>query len=231
VSASPPPLSRNGLAPGLALVLDMDGVLIDSNPAHREAWTRFNRRYGLDTTPAMLERMYGRRNDDIVRDFFGPALTPQEVAARGAEKEELYRQMVANRIEEFLVPGVRGFLQRYRGAPLALASNAEPENVRFVLDTARLTPYFRVVLDGHQVTRPKPDPEIYRRAAELLGVPAPDCIAFEDSHSGVQAARAAGMRVIGLRTTYGNLPGAGLCVDNFQSGELDSWLAAQARVV
>ena len=79
-----------------------------------------------------------------------------------------------------------------------MASNAEPENVHFVIDRARLGGYFRVVLDGHQVSRPKPDPEIYLRAAELLGVAAPNCLVFEDSHSGVDAARAAGMRVIGL---------------------------------
>jgi HAD superfamily hydrolase (TIGR01509 family) len=209
----------------------MDGVLVDSNPVHRQAWVQFNRRYGLETTAAMLDRMYGKRNDDIVRDYFGSGLPAEVVAARGAEKEQLYRQLVASRIEEILVPGLRGFLQRYRSAPMAVASNAEPENVHFVIDRAGLGACFQVVLDGHQVSRPKPDPEIYLRAAALLGVAAPNCLVFEDSHSGVEAARAAGMRVIGLCTTYGNLPGAGICVDNFQSGDLDTWLAAQVRTV
>jgi beta-phosphoglucomutase family hydrolase len=223
--------SRDGLAAGLALIFDMDGVLVNSNPVHRQAWVRFNSRYGVQTSGAMLEWMYGKRNDDIVRHFFGDRLTPQEVVARGAAKEELYRQMIDGGVEEILVPGVRRFLRRHARTPLAVASNAEPENVRFVIDRAHLGDYFRVVLDGHQVSRPKPDPEIYLRAAELLGVAAPNCLVFEDSHSGVQAARAAGMRVIGLRTTYDNLPGAGICVDNFKSGELDTWLAAQARAV
>jgi beta-phosphoglucomutase family hydrolase len=215
----------------LALIFDMDGVLVDSNPVHREAWVRFNRRYGLETTGAMLERMYGRRNDHIVRDFFGAGLAPEEVAARGAEKERLYREMIAGRIEEILAPGLRNFLDRHAGTPLAVASNAEPENVHFVIDQARLGAYFQVVLDGHQVRRPKPDPEIYLRAAELLGVAASGCVVFEDSHSGVQAARAAGMQVIGLRTTYDNLPGAGICVDNFESGDIGVWLAARVRAV
>ena len=223
--------SRHGLAAGLALIFDMDGVLVDSNPVHRDAWVRFNLRYGVETTAAMLERMYGKRNDDIVRDFFGDGLAPEEVAARGAQKEQLYREMVGSRIEEILVPGLRPFLDRYSGTPMAVASNAEPENVRFVLDRAKLADYFQVVLDGHQVSRPKPDPEVYLRAAELLGVAPSNCIVFEDSHSGVQAARAAGMRVIGLRTTYGNLPGAEICVDNFLSGVLDTWLETQARAV
>lgn len=225
------PPSADGLAAGLALVFDMDGVLVNSNPVHRQAWVRFNLRYGVQTSEAMLERMYGKRNDDIVRDFFGDRLTPEEVAARGAAKEQLYRELIGGRIEEILVPGLRRFLDRYARAPLAVATNAEPENVRFVIDRAKLGDYFRVVVDGHQVGRPKPDPEVYLRAAELLGVAPPNCLVFEDSHSGVAAAQAAGMRVVGLRTTYGNLPGASICVDNFRDGELDTWLAAQARAV
>ncbi len=230
-SASPRSPASSPLTPGLALIFDMDGVLIDSNPLHREAWTEYNRRYGVQTTPAMLERMYGKRNDDIVRDYFGESLSAEEVHRRGAEKEKLYREMVGGRVEQVLVRGIRNFLERYRQAPMALASNAEPPNVQFLLDRAGLRPYFRVVLDGSQVSRPKPDPEIYRLAATRLGVDPVNCIVFEDSLSGVQAALAAGMRVIGLCTTYGNLPGASICVDNFESGDLGSWLAAQQLAV
>jgi beta-phosphoglucomutase family hydrolase len=226
-----PPQQEPGgpLAEGLALIFDMDGVLVDSNPVHREAWIQFNRRYGIETTDAMLERMYGKHNADIVRDYFGPDLNIDEMVARGAEKEALYREIVAYRIEEVLVRGLRQFLEKYRPAPMAVASNAEPENVHFVLERAAVGEYFRVVMDGHQVSRPKPDPEIYLRVAAQLGVEPANCIVFEDSHSGVAAARAAGMRVIGICTTYGNLPGVAISVDNFESGELDTWLRAQVR--
>jgi len=219
------------LADGLALIFDMDGVIIDSNPLHRQAWAAFNRRYGLETTAAMLEGMYGRRNDQIVRDFFGENLPAGEVAARGAAKEEIYREMLASRIEETLVPGLRAFLERYRGAPMAVATNAEPENVNFVLDRAGLRSYFQVVVDGHQVKHPKPHPEIYRRAAALLETAPANCIVLEDSLTGVAAARAAGMRVIGLGTTHVNLPGADIMSDNFCNGTLTSWLTAQKRAV
>jgi beta-phosphoglucomutase family hydrolase len=218
------------LAPGLALIFDMDGVLIDSNPVHRKAWEIFNRRFGLETTEAMHQSMYGKRNDEIVRDFFGE-LPPGEVFSRGAEKEKLYREMIAGRVESLLVPGLCSFLETYREAPMAVASNAEPENVAFILDEGGLRRYFRVVLDGHQVHNPKPNPEIYLRAAEGLETEPRNCIVFEDSHSGVAAARAAGMRVIGLCTTHGYLPGTDLNVDNFMSGELSPWLAAQSRAV
>lgn len=215
------------LEPGLGLIFDMDGVIVDSNPAHRQAWAAYNRSFGLETTEAMQRRMYGKRNDEIIRDFFGPDLPVEEVMRRGADKEKLYRQMIAGQVEQMLVPGIRQFLARYRAAPLAMATNAEPENVDFLLDETGLRRFFRVVVDGHQVRLPKPAPEIYLRAAGLLGVAPANVIVFEDSHAGVAAAQAAGARVVGLCTTEVNLPGAGLCIDNFHSGELPLWLAGQ----
>jgi len=220
--------SSHLLADGLALIFDMDGVLLDSNPLHREAWTAFSRRYGVQTTEEMLVRMYGRRNDEIVRDFFGESLSDEEVFARGAAKERLYREMLAEKVEEVLVPGLRPFLEIYRKFPLAVASNAEPENIDFLLDKAGLRGYFRMIVDGHQVSRPKPDPEIYLLTAKKLGISPANCIVFEDSHYGVEAARRAGMRIVGVSTTHGNLPGTGICVDNFQDGELNAWLAGQS---
>jgi beta-phosphoglucomutase family hydrolase len=215
----------------IALIFDMDGVIVDSNGMHRASWEAFNRRYGLETTDEMHLRMYGKRNDQIVRDFFGDAISVAEVDLRGRAKEQLYREMMVGRTEELLVPGLRGFLERHRDLPMAVASNAEPENVAFILDELRLRPYFRVLVDGHQVHNPKPHPDVYLRAAELLNIAPADCVVFEDSHSGVAAAVAAGMRVVGLRTTFDNLPGTLFTTDNFQNGELDSWLLAQMRSV
>jgi beta-phosphoglucomutase family hydrolase len=215
----------------IALIFDMDGVIVDSNPMHRESWVAFNRRYGLETTEEMHQRMYGRRNDQIVRDFYGDGITVEEVDARGRAKEQLYREMMAGRTEEVLVPGLRAFLERHRDLPMGVASNAEPENVAFVLDEAGLRPYFRAVVDGHQVHNPKPHPDVYLRAAELLETEPANCIVFEDSYSGAAAAVAAGMRVIGICTTYVNLPGTILTIDNFLSEDLESWLQAQLRSV
>ena len=214
----------------LALIFDMDGVIVDSNPVHRQAWEHFNLRYGLQTTEEMHLRMYGRRNDQIVRDYFGDHLSDEEVAARGRAKEALYREMIADRIEEMLVPGLRAFLERYLELPMAVASNAEPENVDFLLDRAGLRRYFRAVVDGHQASNPKPHPDVYLLAAQLLDVSPSRCIVFEDSPSGAIAGAKAGMRVIGLRTTYVNLPEVVLTVDNFMSGELNEWVQAQFRL-
>jgi HAD superfamily hydrolase (TIGR01509 family) len=205
----------------------MDRVIVDSNPVHRTAWAIYNRRFGIETNDAMQQRMYGKRNDEIVRDFLGPHLTSAEVCAHGAAKERIYRELMAGSLDQALVPGVREFLERYAGAPFALATNAEPENVDFVLDTTGLRRYFHVVIDGNQVRMPKPDPEIYLQAAGRLRTPPPDCIVFEDSLPGLAAARTAGMRTVGVTTTHAILPEADLAIDNFQSTELDKWLLRQ----
>ena len=222
--------SSGRLDPRLALIFDMDGVVIDSNPAHREVWAAFNRRFGLETTEAMLQRMYGKRNDEIVRDFFGEHLSDQEVARRGAAKERLYRETIAGRVEQMLVPGLKAFLREHDGARMAVATNAEPENVALVLDQGGIRPYFQVIVDGHQVRKPKPDPEIYRQASQKLGVAEANCIVFEDSKSGVQAARDAGMRIVGVLTTEDNLPYVNICANNFLSENLGTWLAGQQPV-
>jgi HAD superfamily hydrolase (TIGR01509 family) len=208
----------------------MDGVLIDSNPLHREAWKIFNRRFGVETTEAMLQSMYGKRNDEIVIQFFGD-LPADEVARRGADKERLYREMIGKEIENFLVPGIRNFLESYRDIPMAVASNAEPENVAFVLQSARLEEYFRVTVDGSQVKNPKPHPDVYLQAAERLGVEPRNCVVFEDSFSGVEAALAARMRVIGLRTTHGYLPGTVFTIDNFKNGDISGWMRAHTLAI
>lgn len=211
-----------------ALLFDMDGVIVDSNPLHRESWAEYNRRQGVDTTEAMQQRMYGKRNDMIVRDYLGQHLTDAEVFAHGAAKEKLYREMLGPRLNETLVPGLREFLERHPAMPKAVASNAERANIEFILQKAGLAPFFEVVVDGQQVVNPKPYPDVYLRAAELLGVAPDHCVVLEDSHGGVAAGLAAGMRVIGITTTYKDLPGASLLVRDFADPVLERWLQRAA---
>ena len=205
----------------------MDGVVVDSNPLHRVAWEEHNRRHGLETTEDMHRRMYGKRNDEIVRDFFGVALSDEQVFAHGTAKEELYRELMKSRIADALVPGVRGFLERHHGIPAAVATNAEPANVDFILGETGLRPYFQAIVNGRQVRNPKPHPEVFLRAADLLGIAPEYCVVFEDSHAGVRAGLAAGMRVVGLSTTHDDLQDVSLTIRNFNDPALESWLVQQ----
>ena len=214
------------LAPGLSLIFDLDGVLVDSMPLHTLAWQRYLESAGIP--PDHLEaRMHGRRNDEIVRDFFGAHTDPLAVFEHGAAKERLFREMMLPHLREHLVPGAAAFLARARNAPIALATNGEPANVNFVLDGAGLRPYFRAVVDGTQVRHPKPAPDVYLRAAELLATEPRNCIVFEDSPVGIQAARDAGARVVGILTHATSLDRVELAIPDFLSTELPRWLAGQ----
>lgn len=207
-----------------ALIFDMDGVIVDSNPWHRTAWEEYNRGFGVEMTAEMQQRMYGKRNAELIREFFGRHLDDAEVFAHGAAKESLYREMMKPHLMDALVPGIREFLDRHRDLALAVATNAEPPNVNFVLDDTGLRSFFRVVVNGHEVTHPKPHPEIYLRVADALGVTPADCVVFEDSHTGVESALAAGMQVVGLSTTHDDLAGVALLIPDFSDPALEAWL-------
>ncbi len=213
------------------LVFDLDGVIVDSNPVHVEAWAGYLESHGRRLPPCAGRLIFGRRNDEIVRDFFGADLREEVIVAHGAAKEALYREMMRPQLRERLVPGVEAFLMRHSGVPMALASNAERANVEFVLEGAGLRTFFTAVLDGGRVGRPKPFPDIYLEAARLLGVHPADCIVFEDSEAGIQAARAAGARVVGLRTTHRDLGGVDLAIRDFLDPELELWLKVQGLVL
>ncbi len=218
------------LNPELALIFDLDGVVIDSMPTHTLAWERYLEANGID--PSNVEaRMHGKRNDDLVRDLFGSHLSDSAVFEHGAAKERLFRELIGAPLEAKLVPGIREFLaEASKTVPLAVGTNAEPANVDFTLNGAGIRQYFRAIVDGSQVARAKPAPDVYLRGAELLGVDPGNCIVFEDSPVGIAAARAAGMRVVGLLTHASSLDNVDLAVRDFVRPELASWLSEQLSI-
>lgn len=218
------------LNPELALIFDLDGVVIDSMPTHTLAWERYLEANGID--PSNVEaRMHGKRNDDLVRDLFGSDLSDSAVFEHGAAKERLFRELIGATLEAKLVPGVREFLaDASKTVPLAVGTNAEPANVDFTLNGAGIRKYFRAIVDGSQVARAKPAPDVFLRGAELLGVDPANCIVFEDSPVGIQAARAAGMRVVGLLTHASRLDNVDLAIRDFVQPELASWLSSQLSI-
>lgn len=216
------------VAPGLAFLFDMDGVLIESTGIHTRAWEQYLARHGIPSA-GVMEKMLGKRNDQIVRVLWGPEITEDEVFRHGAEKERLYRELMEPVFEQHVVRGVREFVRAASaaGVPCALATNAEPANVDFVLDRTGLRDCFRAIVDGHQVQRPKPDPEVFLAAAARLGVPPRNCIIFEDSPGGLEAARASGARVVAVLTTLREAPEADLAIRDFLDPSLLPWLSRQ----
>lgn len=211
---------------GLALIFDLDGVVVDSMPLHTMAWESYLEKLGVPRKDVAAQ-MHGRRNDEIVREFLGAHIATEVVFEHGAAKERLFREMMGSRLASLLVPGIAGFLEQAREVPVALATNAEPANVSFVLDGAGLREYFPVVVDGSQVKQAKPSPEVYLTAAERLGVAPRNCIVFEDSPVGITAARAARMRVVGILTHASSLENVDFEAPDFLHPELGAWLREQ----
>jgi len=211
-----------------ALLFDMDGVLVHSMPLHTLAWERYLQSLGIQVDD-LERRMHGKRNSELVADLISSTLTEDVVFAHGAEKERVFREMMlAEGIEKYRVPGVTEFLERHKDWPMAIGSNAEPANIAFTLDHFGLRPYFKVLVDGHQVERGKPFPDIYLRAAVLLGVEPKQCIVFEDSPTGAAAGLAAGMRVVGVETTPTHFQeGVALSIKDFTDPALEDWLNVQ----
>jgi beta-phosphoglucomutase family hydrolase len=189
--------------PYQACIFDMDGTLVDNMGFHHVIWSEFLASIGSPTDPeTFYRRTVGKVNSEILRDLVRPDLTDAEVAAYSLRKEELYRARF--KPSQAVVPGLVDYLHRLRaaGLPLALATSAGRENVAFVLRELGIEGVFAALVTAEEITRGKPDPEIFLLAAERLGVAPAACLVFEDSPSGLEAAHSAGMRSIALTTTF-----------------------------
>lgn len=180
----------------------MDGVIVDSNPYHKKTLQQFCKSHGFDLSEKDLkEKVYGRTNKDWIPAVFGK-LSAEEVKKLGDEKEELFRKEFAAVIRP--LDGLLDFLEALKkgGYPCAVATSAPVENANFILDSTGTRAYFSTVLDESDVSKGKPDPEIYLKSCKALGKEPRECVVFEDSLSGVKSAIAAGCKVVGIRTTH-----------------------------
>ena len=211
----------------LAFIFDMDGVLVHSMPLHTLAWERYLAGLGIKVDN-LEQRMHGKRNSELVRDLIDANLPAEVNFQHGAEKERLFREMmIAEGLGQYEIPGVVEFLKRHRDVPMAVASNAEPENIDFVLDALGLREFFPVTVNGMQVARPKPFPDVFLEAARQLGMTPEECVVFEDSPTGVTAAVAAEMRTVGVETTPTVFEGVALKIRDFLDPGLERWVGTQ----
>ncbi len=181
-------------------VFDLNGTLVDDIAFHVRAWRELGTRLGYELDDARFQReINGLKNEDIFPKLLGRAVTPEEVARFGDEKEQLYR--AAYRPVLAPVAGANELLVtlRARGVKLAVASSAPPENRAMVLDALDWWSAFDAIVKAEGL-RGKPAPDIFLAAAQALGVAPDACVAFEDAPNGVMSAAAAGMFVIGITT-------------------------------
>ena len=208
-------------------MFDLDGVLVHSMPLHVTSWEQYLAKLGIQVKD-LERRMHGRRNMELVRDLIDPNASDEQALAHGAAKERLFRELMGKEDPAAVeIAGAEEFLERYWHVPKTLASNAERANIDFVLDHLKLRPFFEVVVDGQQVERPKPYPDIYLKAAAQLGVRPEACIVFEDSPAGAKAGIDAGMRVVGVESTPTQFDRIAFKVKDFRDSRLDRWLEGQ----
>lgn len=198
-------------------LFDMDGVIVDSNPAHKIALKQFCTKHGHNLTEDQLrEKIYGRTNKDWIPAVFGK-ISPDQVKRYADEKEALFRDLYEDTIRP--VDGLLAFLEKLekQGYAKAIATSAPRENVDFTLRKTNTGKYFQTILDESFVNKGKPDPEIYLKTAEALGYDPKDCVVLEDSISGVKSAKAAGCKVVGITTTHTakELGETDLIIENF----------------
>ena len=185
-----------------AVIFDMDGVIVDSEPWHEQAFCDVLRDLGWGDTHGLRFADYvGRRDHDLWLDFIARNRPAQSLDQLLALKRT--RMLDLLRREQPVFPGLPELVRQLASIhPLALASGSERPIVEAVLDLHNLRNFFRVTISGCEITNGKPAPDIFLEAAHRLGVMPLDCWVIEDSKPGVAAALAAGMRVIAITNTH-----------------------------
>lgn len=184
-----------------AILWDMDGVLADTAVLHYETWKVVLDELGIPFDWETFGKIFGRNNASSLQVLLGHPASAALLQRVDQVKEQAFRQMAPGRVG--LVPGVREWLQEFqrRGLPQAVASSAPMENIDLLMDLLGIRAYFTHLVSGHDIPG-KPDPAVFLQAARRVGVRPESCLVIEDSPAGVQGARRAGMRVVGVATTH-----------------------------
>ena len=196
-------LSRLSSFRPLACIFDLDGTLVDNMPVHADAFAVFAGRHGLPPlTPADRRALDGKRNSEIFPVIFKRALERDEVLAYEEEKEGVYRELSQGQL--VALPGARRLftLLSRHGIAIAIATSAPRANVDHTLRELDLEWLAPRVVRGDEVAHGKPAPDVFLEAARRLGVAPEDCMAFEDAPMGLEAVRAAGMRLVAMATSF-----------------------------
>jgi beta-phosphoglucomutase family hydrolase len=204
-----------------AFIFDMDGTLVDNMEFHSQAWMSLFESLGIHLeADEFKRRTAGKTNTEILLKFTGRNLTDEEIQVLSDQKENFYRDLYRPYLKA--TTGLLPFLEQAKeqNIPLGLATAAGKENIAFVLQGLKLEDFFSAIVGAEDIQKGKPDPEIFIKSATKLHVQPEDCIVFEDSLLGIEAAQRAGMRSVFIATSHqleelGNQPAIMLAVPDF----------------
>src|SRR6056300_910455 len=184
-------------------LFDLDGVIVDTAVFHFEAWRRCAQKLGGDFTEAQNEELKGVSRVDSLKkiiEWTGASVTADEFEALMVEKNEWYLELVQELSAADGLPGAVAFLQHAHAQGIKIALGSASKNAPMILDKMGLTPLFDAIIDGNNVINGKPHPEVFLKGAAALGLNPEECVVFEDSIAGVQAAKTGGMSCVGIGT-------------------------------
>ena len=182
-------------------IFDLDGVIVDTAKYHYLAWKKLANELGFEFTKEQNELFKGvsrKRCLEILLDIGNRTATQQEFNTWMVEKNLDYLKYIENMDASEILPDVPKILEYLKENNIPIALGSASKNAQPILKKVGLLHYFDAIVDGNNVTKAKPDPEVFLLAAKHLGVNADDCIVFEDAVAGVEAANAAKMISIGI---------------------------------
>ncbi len=182
-------------------IFDLDGVLVDTAKYHYLAWKELAARLGFFFKESDNERLKGvsrMTSLEILLEVGGITATKEEKLALSKEKNDRYVEMLSMLNKSALLEGAEEYLKKLKSEGVLIALGSASKNAPMILEKLEITKYFDAIIDGNCVSKAKPDPEVFLKGAEALGVEPKDCIVFEDSQAGIEAAKNAGCGVIAV---------------------------------
>lgn len=178
------------------IIFDLDGVICHTDKYHYQAWKKLADKLGIYFDQEINNRLRGvsrMESFDIILEKYHGQMSPEDKVRYAAEKNDLYRELLKNMTTDDLDPQVKETLDTLRNRGLLLAIGSSSKNAGFILERLGLDGYFDAVSDGNNISRSKPDPEVFLKAAEYLDLQPQDCLVVEDAQSGLEAAIAGNM--------------------------------------
>jgi beta-phosphoglucomutase len=185
----------------MGVIFDLDGVLVDTGWAHKQSWYDLANEEGFSMTDEFFYSTFGMQNYQIIPMLLGRNATSEEIDRLSDWKEQRYRDIIKEKL--VAAEGAKSLLidLKEEGFRLAVGSSAPRANLELVLDCTDLHDYFDAYVTGQDVTRGKPAPDTFLKAAEKLSINANRCVVVEDAVQGIEAGKAAGMAVVAVTTT------------------------------